>query len=113
MNRGMARSPLKKTARKSATSPMRVTTRKSIAVTSARDATVGETTYRRVRADIVLGRLARGQKLTLGRMRGAYGTAVSTLRELLTRLASEGLILAEGSRGFEVAAISAQDLREV
>jgi len=74
---------------------------------------IGETTYRRVRADIVHGRLAPGQRLTLERMRQAYGTAVSTLRELLNRLASEGLILAEGSRGFEVASISAANLREV
>jgi DNA-binding GntR family transcriptional regulator len=74
---------------------------------------VGESTYRRVRADIVFGRLAPGQKLTLDRMREAYGAAVGTLRELLNRLASEGLILAEGSRGFEVASISATNLREV
>jgi DNA-binding GntR family transcriptional regulator len=46
-------------------------------------------------------------------MRDAYGTAVSTLRELLNRLASEGLILAEGSRGFEVASISPANLREI
>jgi len=74
---------------------------------------VSETTYRRVRADIVYGRLAPGQKLTLERMRGAYGSAVSTLREIFNGLASEGLITAEGARGFEVAAISADDLREI
>ena len=66
-------------------------------------------TYRRVRADIVYGRLAPGQKLTLERMRGAYGSAVSTLREIFNGLASEGLITAEGARGFEVAAISPRE----
>src|SRR6478735_6917450 len=74
---------------------------------------VGETTYRRVRADIVYGRLAPGQKLTLDRMRDAYGSAVSTLREIFNGLASEGLITAEGARGFEVAAISRDNLREI
>jgi len=74
---------------------------------------IGELTYRRVRADIVYGRLAPGQKLTLDRMRDAYGSAVSTLREIFNGLASEGLITAEGARGFEVAAISPQNLREV
>src|SRR5581483_8105553 len=74
---------------------------------------VGETTYRRVRADIVYGRLAPGQKLTLERMRDAYGSAVSTLREIFNGLASEGLIIAEGSRGFEVASISPDNLREI
>lgn len=74
---------------------------------------VGEMTYRRVRADIVYGRLAPGQKLTLERMRDAYGSAVSTLREIFNGLASEGLITAEGARGFEVAAISRENLREI
>lgn len=76
-------------------------------------APVGEATYRRVRADIVFGRLAPGQKLTLERMRDAYGSAVGTLREVFNALASEGLIRAEGARGFEVAAISRDDLREL
>lgn len=76
-------------------------------------APVGEATYRRVRADIVFGRLAPGQKLTLERMRDAYGSAVGTLREVFNALASEGLISAEGARGFEVAAISREDLREL
>src|SRR3954462_1442958 len=74
---------------------------------------VGEATHRRVRADIVYGRLAPGQKLTLDRMKDAYGSAVSTLREIFNGLASEGLISAEGARGFEVASISRANLREV
>ena len=52
-------------------------------------------------------------ELTLDRMRDAYGSAVSTLREIFNGLASEGLITAEGARGFEVAAISPDNLREV
>jgi len=74
---------------------------------------VGELIYRRVRADIVYGRLAPGQKLPLDRMRDAYGSAVSTLREIFNGLASEGLIKAEGARGFQVASISPENLREV
>jgi DNA-binding GntR family transcriptional regulator len=80
---------------------------------TAEHPSVGEATYRRVRADIVYGRLAPGQKLTLERMREAYGSAVSTLREIFNGLASEGLITAEGARGFEVASISAANLREI
>jgi DNA-binding GntR family transcriptional regulator len=75
--------------------------------------TVGEKTYRRIRADIVFGRLPPGERLTLDRMRDAYEVSVSTLRELLNRLSSEGLIVAEGSRGFQVTPISAANLREV
>lgn len=76
-------------------------------------ATVGEIAYRRIRSDIVVGRLAPGQKLTLERMKEAYGTSINTLREHMSRLASEGLILAEGSRGFHVTPVSAANLREV
>ena len=74
---------------------------------------VGEATYRRIRNDILFGRLAPGEKLRLERMKDAYGASISTLRELLTRLTSEGIIVAEGLRGFQVAPISATDLREV
>ena len=75
--------------------------------------TVGEKTYRRIRADIVFGRLPPGERLTLDRMRDAYEVSVSTLREMLNRLSSEGLVVAEGSRGFQVTPISAANLREV
>lgn len=74
---------------------------------------VGERTYRRIRADIVCGALPPGERLTLDRMRDAYETSIGTLRENLNRLSSEGLIVAEGSRGFQVTPISADDLREV
>jgi DNA-binding GntR family transcriptional regulator len=76
-------------------------------------ASVGEALYRRVRADIVFGRLAPGQKLTLERMKSNYGSAVGTLREIFNALASEGLVTAEGARGFEVAGVSPENLRDV
>jgi DNA-binding GntR family transcriptional regulator len=75
--------------------------------------TVGETVYRRIRSDIVFGRLAPGQKLKLEQLREAYGSSVSTLRELLNRLASEGLVEAEGQKGFAVARVSATNLIEI
>lgn len=74
---------------------------------------VGEKTYRRIRTDIVFGKLAPGEKLKLDRLREDYGASVSTLRELLNRLSSEGLVVAEGQRGFEVAEVSPQNLREL
>jgi DNA-binding GntR family transcriptional regulator len=73
----------------------------------------GEAAYRRLRADIVLGRLAPGRKLGLDDLRRSHGAGVSTLREALNRLASEGLVLAEGQRGFAVAPVSAEDFREI
>jgi len=75
--------------------------------------TVAESGYRQIRADIIFGRLAPGLKLKLENLKGAYETSVSTLREILNRLTSEGLVVAEGQRGFEVARVSVADLREI
>lgn len=75
--------------------------------------TVGETAYNRIRSDIVFGRIAPGQKLRLDRMRAEYRVGISTLREILSRLSAEGLVIAEGQRGFEVPPVTAQNLREL
>jgi DNA-binding GntR family transcriptional regulator len=80
---------------------------------SASNTTVAETTYRQIRADIIFGRLAPGEKLKLDRLKNLYGASVSTLREILSRLAADGLVTAEGQRGFEVAPVSPQDLKEI
>src|SRR4051812_13477008 len=75
--------------------------------------TAGEKVYRRLRNDIIFGRLAPSQKLRLEALRYSYGISVSTLRELLNRLTSEGLVVAESARGFEVAPVSADNFKEL
>lgn len=73
----------------------------------------GERAYRLIRADILRGALAPGQKLKLDSLRKHYGAGISTLRETLSRLTAERLVVAEGQRGFEVAPFSAAELREL
>lgn len=75
--------------------------------------TISDNAYKRMRSDIIFGRLAPGQKLKLDKLKTAYGVSISTLREILSRLASEGLVLAEGQRGFEVSPVSAENLKEI
>jgi DNA-binding GntR family transcriptional regulator len=75
--------------------------------------TIAENTYRRIRTDIIFGRLAPDEKLKLDSLRDRYGTSVSTLREILNRLTSEGLVVAEGQRGFGVAPVSPENLKEL
>ena len=75
--------------------------------------TVGDDGYRRIRGDIIFGRLRPNQKLRLEPLRDDYGVSISTLREILSRLSSEGFVIAEGRRGFEVAPVSAANLREL
>ncbi|MDO5898266.1 GntR family transcriptional regulator [Agrobacterium sp. Azo12] len=75
--------------------------------------TVAESSYKRIRADIIFGRLAPGQRLKLEKLKDTYDTSISTLREILNRLASDGLVMAEGQRGFQVMPMSSVDLKEV
>jgi DNA-binding GntR family transcriptional regulator len=82
-------------------------------MTVAARETTGERTWRRIRTDILFGRLAPGQRLKLDRLKADYGVSVSALREILSRLVSEKLVLAEGQRGFQVSQVSARDLREI
>ncbi|MDH3662322.1 MAG: GntR family transcriptional regulator [Alphaproteobacteria bacterium] len=75
--------------------------------------TVGSTTYQRIKRDIIFGELAPGTKLKLDALKDRYATSLSTLRETLNRLASEGFVTAEEQRGFFVTPVSKEDLIEV
>jgi len=61
----------------------------------------------------VFGRLRPGQKLRLEGLKETYGVSISTLREILSRLTAEGLVIAEGRRGFEVPPVSIENLKEL
>jgi GntR family transcriptional regulator, carbon starvation induced regulator len=74
---------------------------------------VGDGGYRKIRTDIVFGRLGPGQKLKLEGLKETYGVSVSTLREILSRLTADGFVTAEGKRGFEVAPVSVENLKEL
>ncbi|WP_306045438.1 GntR family transcriptional regulator [Nioella sp. MMSF_3534] len=75
--------------------------------------TVGSTTYDAIKRDIIFGRLAPGSKLKLEPLKSRYAASVSTLRETLNRLASEGFVAAEEQRGFFVTPVSREDLIEI
>ena len=75
--------------------------------------TVGSSTYEKIKHDIIFGELAPGSKLKLDVIKTKYEASVSTLRETLNRLASEGFVLAEEQRGFFVTKVSKEDLTEV
>lgn len=75
--------------------------------------TVGETAFRQIRQDIISGALLPGSKIKLEQAKERYFVSVSTLREILSRLTTENLVVAEGQRGFEVSAASRQELMEL
>jgi DNA-binding GntR family transcriptional regulator len=83
-----------------------------VVVQEEENASVGERAYERIRTDIIFCHLKPGQQLKLESLKVRYGTGISTLREILARLSAEGLVIAEGQKGFCVAPVSAKDLRE-
>jgi DNA-binding GntR family transcriptional regulator len=74
---------------------------------------IADRAYDRIRADIIFGRLAPALRLRLDRLASDYGASVSTLREILSRLSSEGFVVAEGQRGFQVARVSPAGFQDV
>ena len=75
--------------------------------------TLADEAYRKIRDDIIAGRLEPGDKLQPDSLKEAYGIGLSPVREALSRLASDGLVHGEGQRGFHVATVSIEELLDV
>lgn len=73
---------------------------------------LGEQAYAMLRHEIISGAFAPEQPLRLARLQELCGVGFSPLREALTRLAAEGLVTSESMRGFRVAPLSLNDLRD-
>lgn len=67
----------------------------------------------RMRSDIVSAAFLPGHRLRFETMRERYGVSFSTLREALAHLVREGLVVAEGQRGFAVAPVSRDELLDL
>ena len=63
----------------------------------------------RLRDDVLKCRLKPGDKLTFDDLKERYGISISPLREALSRMASEGLVVLEDKRGFHVAPVCVWD----
>lgn len=72
--------------------------------------TLIERAYIQLRDDIIEGRLAPGEKLRVEHLKERYAVGSGTLREALTRVASDALVEAEGQRGFRVLPVTLDDL---
>jgi GntR family carbon starvation induced transcriptional regulator len=76
-------------------------------------ATQSEAAYSRIRQDILSGALLPGRKLLLEGLRDQYQFGSSPLREALSRLTSDRLVIAKGQRGYWVASISQEDFEDI
>lgn len=67
----------------------------------------------RMREDILAGMLVPGQRLRFEKLRSVYDLSYATLREALSKLTHEGLVIADAQRGFMVAPISVKNLLDL
>lgn len=74
--------------------------------------TLSEKAYEALRHDIIRGALIPGRPLRLADLSERYGMGFSPLREALNRLQAERLVTAESLRGFRVAPLSLEELRD-
>ena len=77
------------------------------------EATLALSVFNRLRADVLGGKLKPGARLAMADLRHRYSVGLSPLREALSRLAGEGLVVTEGQRGFRVAPFSAEDMDDL
>jgi DNA-binding GntR family transcriptional regulator len=66
-----------------------------------------------LRADILSGRLAPGDKLQFARLVEHYRGSIGVIREALQRLVEQGLVQSEAQQGFRVVPISRDDLADL
>jgi DNA-binding GntR family transcriptional regulator len=69
--------------------------------------------FEKLRADILSSRLPPGMKLRFDDLRQTYGVGLSPLREALSRLAENRLVVATGQRGFRVPSVSVNDIMDI
>lgn len=75
--------------------------------------TLVELAITKLRQDILTGVFAPGSKLRVEELRSSYEIGASPLREALSRLVSNGLVTAQGQKGFRVASVSIADIRDI
>lgn len=75
--------------------------------------TLVEAAYRDLRRDIIEGRLIPGEKLRIEHIKDNYGVGAGTLREALSLLISDALVVSQGQRGFRVAPVSIEDFGDI
>lgn len=69
--------------------------------------------YEKLRANLLAGRVQPGEKLKITDLCKTLSVSLSAVREALSRLTSEGLVVASPHRGFYAAPVSAADLQDL
>jgi DNA-binding GntR family transcriptional regulator len=83
------------------------------AINGAPSANLTQAAYEGLRADLLACRILPGKKLKIQELCDRFSVSLGAVREALSRLTSEGLVIAEPQRGFHAAPISAADLADL
>ena len=75
--------------------------------------TLTNAAYEQLREEILTCRAVPGQRMNIGEWSTHLEVSPGAVREALSRLTAEGLVVAEPQRGFRVVAVSADDLRQL
>lgn len=79
----------------------------------AMERTQNSTIYDEIRRDILTGRFAAGEWLKTRSLAARFDVGLSPVREALSRLTSEGWVRQSERRGFTVALLSVEELRDL
>lgn len=82
-------------------------------MTSKNSATLALTAYERLRRDVTEGVLTPGAKLRVAELHDRYHIGLSPLREALSRLCSDGLVLKRERQGFYVSELDEKEFMQI
>lgn len=74
---------------------------------------LGAAVHARMRADILAGRFDPGCRLSPRELAADFDVSLSVVREALSRLAEQGLVVATPQLGFSVVSLDVEDLRDL
>jgi DNA-binding GntR family transcriptional regulator len=78
-----------------------------------KDTKLGLRIASRLRDEIIAGRLAAGEPLRLATLAERLGVSTTPVREALTILERQGLVISQLNRGFRVASISPREIQSI
>ncbi|MBB3189050.1 DNA-binding transcriptional regulator CsiR [Halomonas cerina] len=74
---------------------------------------LGISAYTWLKHDIIRGRFQPGEKLLMSRLKERYGLGIGPMREALSQLVAERLVVAISQRGYRVASMSLEELEDL
>ena len=93
--------------------PEREGGRRLAGATTMSNATQADRVFATLRSDILACRLMPGVKLRINDIAEEAEVSLGAVREALSRLGAEGLVIAESQKGYHVAPLSAADFRDL